>query len=80
MDKVKRTPYRLIMDKKSETTVEDFPNIMESINKIRYVYLSSAEYSKQLAKPDARWLHPKTGEICMFDDWWYETWYETLTK
>ena len=73
---LKRTQYRLILKGFSSTDIEDHSEIMEAVvcgNHMRkVVYLSSAEYIKQLTDANDIWRHPITNEACWFDDEWFE--------
>lgn len=37
-----------------------------------HVYLIAREYSRQLARPDSRWMCPWCGSSASWDDAWYE--------
>lgn len=73
---LKRTQYRLILKKDSNTEVSNYPDIMETIyikpNMFKVVYLTTKEYTTQLHNANDLWRHPITNEHCWFDDQWFE--------
>lgn len=75
-----KTPYRLLVNTvelKEKLLGDPLPENMEVLNeKWTASYLTPDEYSRQLMKPDSLWYCPYTGLDGVFDDDYYEKFYQ----